>query len=703
LAPTLQYLPVAEITTTSAVVGFEILSTGNENPVVTLVWGTSDGATDVGAWQNSASLGTLEQGEHTRPLEGLEPGTQYFYRFRAENSAGTIWLAPSLSFQTKTYSVLAIQNEAATSVTLDSAVIGGILTSLPNGDADVTIYWGEMDGDTDPDAWENAEPLGVLGLGSFSLQLTELLSDTTYFFRCYAEDSEGGVWASETEMFMTETFVQCDPPETVVASDGWFTDRVRVMWSAVPGATHYRVSRADSELGEPEDIGSWQTELSFDDTNVVPGTVYYYTVYATVNAEDEFESIPSESDSGFRPNASDLKTYMIAYRNCTVNVINGSWLDVQGGTSRSTVKIALMKPGAVQKPKAGVFYLTALLIPEIRVQGDLGNLYTQAFVQRVTVEGTLKALTAKNTYVLQVLATAFGKVAMQAAPNSTAWVDEEFLWTLLMADGDPVPSGTKPFNIKLTGIGARRIDIPGQGGKILAQSKKGYDKLMGEAFVSLSGLGTDYEDESGIPDPDPEELCSLKTGGPLSVSAPGADIVGILEVHGDLKKMSASGLYVKPLEEIYGGGIYFESLNCTGQIGSVATTGADLDFTVLTAAGEIKSLSAKGKTIRSYGMPMLYGGVVRVTDYVAAGYNSALPGNIGQVLGTAEISGGGFYAGANLVEEELVPTFTGGVKLFKTLKASELNPEPVITGEAWTNQQPTFKGGDFSEFVVHLF
>jgi hypothetical protein len=216
-------------------------------------------------------------------------------------------------------------------------------------------------------------------------------------------------------------------------------------------------------------------------------------------------------------------------------------------------------------------------------------------------------------------------------------------------------------------------------------------------------LGTDYEDESGIPDPDPEELCSLKTGGPLSVSAPGADIVGILEVHGDLKKMSASGLYVKPLEEIYGGGIYFESLNCTGQIGSVATTGADLDFTVLTAAGEIKSLSAKGKTIRSYGMPMLYGGVVRVTDYVAAGYNSALPGNIGQVLGTTEISGGGFYAGANLVEEELVPTFTGGVKLFKTLKASELNPEPVITGEAWTNQQPTFKGGDFSEFVVHLF
>ncbi len=704
LLPTLQYLPVSGITTTSAVVGLEVLSTGGLDPEVVVVWGTSDGGTDLGAWQRSSSLGNLEVGTHTRPLEGLLPGTPYFYRFRAENSAGVVWLQPTLSFQTNIESaLLALHNDIATSITLDSAVVGGYLTALPNGDADVTIYWGETDGDTDPDAWENAESLGSLGLGNFAFPLTGLTSDTTYYFRCYAEDEVSGVWASETETFMTDVFVQCETPQNVVASDGWYSDRVRVTWDAVPGAAYYIVSRADSEVGLETDIGSWQTALSFDDTEAVPGTVYYYSVRAALNAQGEFESIPSDMDSGFRPNASDLKNYKVTYKNCAVSVFNGSSLDVQGATNRSTVKIVQMKPGEAQPPKSGVLYTTVMLFPEIRVHGDLKSLYTQAFVKRVTVEGTLKGLTAKNNYVLQVLATAFETVSMQATPNSTSGLDGEFLWTLLMANGSPVPYGTKPFSIKLAGVGARRIDIPSQGGKIVAQTKKGYDKLMGEAFLSISGLGTDYDDESGVPDPDPEEICSLKTGAPLSVSVSGADIVGVIEVNGDLKKMTASGLYAKALDGLYGGGVYFESLMCGGKIGTVSATGGDVDISILTAAGEIKTISSKGKAVKSYGILMLYGGTVFVSDFVASGFNSVgLPSDIGQVFGSAGISGGGFYAGANLVEEDLQPTYTGWVKLFKTLEHSELNPNPTIEGEAWTNQQPVFKAGDFSTFAVHL-
>jgi len=701
--PTLQYLAVSEITTTSAVVGLTVLSTGGEDPTVTVVWGTTDGGAVLGAWQRSSSLGTLGVGSHTRPLEGLTPGTPYFYRFLAQNSSGTVWLQPTQTFQTTVHNELSIQNDGATSITLDSAVVGGTLTNLPNGDAEVTIYWGQMDGDGDPDMWENAASLGTRGLGSFTLPLTGLTSDTLYFFRCYAEDSEGGVWAADTGSFMTDVFTQCDTPTNLAASDGWYPDRVRLTWDAVPGAAYYIVSRSDSEVGVQTDIGPWQTALSFDDTQAVAGTVYYYSVRAATNAQGDYESIPSETDSGFRPNAYDLKNYKVTYKNCVVSVFNGSSLDVQGTTDRSTIKIALMKPGEVQTPKAGVLYNTALLFPEVRVHGDLKSLYSQAFIQRLTVEGTLKGLTTKGTYVLQAQARAFGTVAMQATPDSTAFPEGEFFWTLLMANGSPVPSGTKPFNIKLTGIGARRIDIPVQGGKILAQTKKGFDKVMGETFLSISGLGTDTDDESGVPDPDPEELCSLKTAGPLTVSAPGADISGVIEVQGDLTKMTASGLYVKDLGDMYGGGIYFESLACTGKIGLLSTTGADVDMTVLTASGEIKGIVSKSKTVKSYGIPMLYGGSVRIEDYVASGFNApGQPCDIGQVYGTSGISGGGFYAGASLVGEDLVPTYAGWVKLLKTQGASALNPSPVIEGEAWTNQAPVFKGGDFKTFVVHF-
>jgi subtilisin family serine protease len=703
LLPSLQYLPVTDITTISAVVGLQVLSTGGWNPEVRVVWGTTDGGTDLGAWQRSSSMGTLEAGTHTRPLEGLTPGTQYFYRFLAENTAGKVWLNPTLSFQTQTHNVLSLQNDEATSVTFDSAVIGGALTALPNEEAEVAIYWGLTDGDSDPDLWDHAEYLGTRGLGDFSLALAGLTSGTTYFYRCYAEDDVVGVWASQTLSFTTEVFVQCDPPANLVASDGWYSDRVRLTWDAVPGALYYRVSRSDSEVGVEIELGPWQTALSFEDTQAVAGTVYYYSVSAAVNAKGDYESIPSETDSGFRPNVSDLKNYKVTYKNCAVSVFNGSSLDIQGATNQSTIKIVQMKPGQAQNPKAGILYTTVMLIPEIRVQGDLKSLYTQAFVQRLTVEGTLKGLTAKNTYVLQALATAFGTVSMQAAPDSTAFPEGEFYWTLLMANGSPVPSGTKPFNIKLAGVGARRIDIPGQGGMILAQTKKGYDKLMGETFLSISGLGTDTDDESGVPDPDPEEACSLKTGGPLSVSVSGADIAGMIEVNGDLKKMTATGLPVKALEDLFGGGVFFESLTCAGKIGVLSSTGADVDITALTAAGEIKSISSKSKTIKSYGISMLYGGTVRIADYVASGFNSTgQPCDIGLVYGSSGISGGSFYAGANVVEENLVPAYRGWVKLLKTQSANDLNPNPTIEGEAWTNLQPQFKGGNFSTFTVHL-
>lgn len=68
----------------------EIINTGNETPEVTIFYGTSDGGTNPGAWDDVVSLGTLA-GIFTTELSGLADDTTYFYRAFAENSGGAAW------------------------------------------------------------------------------------------------------------------------------------------------------------------------------------------------------------------------------------------------------------------------------------------------------------------------------------------------------------------------------------------------------------------------------------------------------------------------------------------------------------------------------------------------------------------------------------------------------------------------------------
>jgi len=85
-------------------------------------------------------------------------------------------------------------------------------------------------------------------------------------------------------------------PANVQASDGTYTDRIRVSWSSASGATSYEVFSAASDApGEASSLGS-TSATTFDDTSVAPGTTYWYWV----NASNTYgTSDLSASDSGF--------------------------------------------------------------------------------------------------------------------------------------------------------------------------------------------------------------------------------------------------------------------------------------------------------------------------------------------------------------------------------------------------------------------
>ncbi len=81
------------------------------------------------------------------------------------------------------------------------------------------------------------------------------------------------------------------PVSTVTASDDTYPDKIAVSWTSVVGATGYDLYRSESNaLSGATKIVSATTALSYQDTAVTPGTIYYYWIHA-------FDAAANTSDS----------------------------------------------------------------------------------------------------------------------------------------------------------------------------------------------------------------------------------------------------------------------------------------------------------------------------------------------------------------------------------------------------------------------
>ena len=61
-----------------------------------------------------------------------------------------------------------------------------------------------------------------------------------------------------------------DEPTGLAATDGTYADKVRVSWSSVTDASHYRVYRATTSGGAKSAVSGWQTGTTFDNTQNPP-------------------------------------------------------------------------------------------------------------------------------------------------------------------------------------------------------------------------------------------------------------------------------------------------------------------------------------------------------------------------------------------------------------------------------------------------
>jgi hypothetical protein len=307
--PTLTTLPVTEITGHSAQSGGSITDDGGASVSLRgIVWSTSENPT-INHNESLTSDGA-GAGQFISSLAGLTPGTKYFIRAYAENSAGIAY-GNQLQFTTvdpATDSGLAtVTTEEVSEVTQTSARSGGNVTD--DGGSDIIsrgVVWSTSE---NPDLDNNGGfTTDGSGPGAFTSVLEGLLPATTYYVRAYATNSTGTSYGESVDFttgspvratVMTARVSEITPASARsggnVTDDGGSEIISRgVVWNTSENPD------LDNNGGFTTD-GSGPAAFTSVLEGLLPATTYYVRAYATNSTGTSYgESVDFKTRSGER-------------------------------------------------------------------------------------------------------------------------------------------------------------------------------------------------------------------------------------------------------------------------------------------------------------------------------------------------------------------------------------------------------------------
>ena len=188
---------------------------------------------------------------------------------------------------------------ASTLITESGMELYGELDPDGGWPADVFLYWGETDGVTDTNDWDSVVFLGLKSHGLFHTNVT-ISANEQYWYRYYASNSVGGVWASSSDIFSAQhqalTYtagangsISGTTSQTVIFG----TDGTAV--TAVPDTHYVFIDWSDSSTENP------RTDLSVTvDVAVMANfAIQTYTLNYTAGANGSISGTTSQTvDSG---------------------------------------------------------------------------------------------------------------------------------------------------------------------------------------------------------------------------------------------------------------------------------------------------------------------------------------------------------------------------------------------------------------------
>ena len=195
--PTITTGTPTNVAYTSATVGGNILSDGGASITEC---GICYSTSETPSTEDTKIVSGKGTGNYTINLSNLLDSTTYYVRAYAKNKKGVSY-GENVSFMTKGYKAPMVTTSAPTNVSYTSASVGGNVTS----DGGATITERGVVYDTSPNpTTSNSKKTSESGVGSFTVDLTNLSEGVTYYVRAYAINKKG-ISYGEQARFTTET------------------------------------------------------------------------------------------------------------------------------------------------------------------------------------------------------------------------------------------------------------------------------------------------------------------------------------------------------------------------------------------------------------------------------------------------------------------------------------------------------------------
>ena len=228
----------------------------------------------------------------------------------------------------------AVTNLAATGIQFTSATLNGRVTSTGFQTPTVTMFYGLVNGGTNPAAWSQSVLLGLAD-GNFSCTVTGLTSGATYYFTAAATNDAGLVWAAPSQSFTTPTVVLATvsnlPASVVKNTSATLNGQIISTGYEIPVVTLY-YGPGDGGANPPAwsrsvALGPQSGSFSFTATGLATNTPYYFTAAASNSAGVSWAS-PSQSFTtlasyqpiaGFMPPQSQIMSDLVLANNNFTN------------------------------------------------------------------------------------------------------------------------------------------------------------------------------------------------------------------------------------------------------------------------------------------------------------------------------------------------------------------------------------------------